>query len=194
MGRTANIIIKDVIHVFVSISKIMRILLMGRRNWERWRSPIYHDIVISIAMRTVERKSDFKLTTDTPYLALTGELWAVHCEELGENCMFRMVFSRWSSLTFQCSATLGWSPGGGDIRRLGTYLACTPARSRTGAAISTGNLVSFFQHTLFAVTRVAFHWLVLSLLMLEAYWANTMPVDALAPWVAWASSGMALTV
>ena len=36
MGRTANIIIKDVIHIFASISKIMRILLMGRRNRERW--------------------------------------------------------------------------------------------------------------------------------------------------------------
>ena len=35
MGRTANIIIKDVIHVFASISKIMRILRMGRRNCER---------------------------------------------------------------------------------------------------------------------------------------------------------------
>ena len=74
LGRTANIIIKDVIHVFASISKIMHILLMGRRNRERWRSPIYHDIAIGIAMRAVERKSDFKLTTDTPYLALTGEL------------------------------------------------------------------------------------------------------------------------
>ena len=36
MGRTANIIIKDVIHVFASIRKIMRILLMRRRNRERW--------------------------------------------------------------------------------------------------------------------------------------------------------------
>ena len=36
VGRTANIIIKDVIHIFASISKIMRILLMGRRNRERW--------------------------------------------------------------------------------------------------------------------------------------------------------------
>ena len=35
MGRTANIIIKDVIHVFASIGKIMLILLMGRRNRER---------------------------------------------------------------------------------------------------------------------------------------------------------------
>ena len=36
MGRTANMIIKEVIHIFASISKIMRILLMGRRNRERW--------------------------------------------------------------------------------------------------------------------------------------------------------------
>ena len=37
MGRTANIIIKYVIHVSASISKIMRILLMGRHNRERWK-------------------------------------------------------------------------------------------------------------------------------------------------------------
>ena len=35
MGRTANIIIKDTIHIFASISKILRILLMGRRYRER---------------------------------------------------------------------------------------------------------------------------------------------------------------
>ena len=35
MGRTANIIIKDAIHAFASISTIMHILLMGRRNHER---------------------------------------------------------------------------------------------------------------------------------------------------------------
>ena len=36
MGRTVNIIIKGTIHIFVSIGKIKRILLMGRRNRERW--------------------------------------------------------------------------------------------------------------------------------------------------------------
>ena len=36
MERTANIIIFDTIHIFASISKIMRILLMGWRNRERW--------------------------------------------------------------------------------------------------------------------------------------------------------------
>ena len=40
VGRTANIIIKDVIHIFASISKTMRILLMGRRNRERWFSTL----------------------------------------------------------------------------------------------------------------------------------------------------------
>ena len=28
-------------------------------------------------MATTEHKSDFELTKDTPYLALTGELWGV---------------------------------------------------------------------------------------------------------------------
>ena len=30
------------------------------------------------AMTAIERKSDLKLTTDTPYLALTGKLWGVY--------------------------------------------------------------------------------------------------------------------
>ena len=37
MGRTASITIKDTIHIFASISKIMHILLMGRRNREHWQ-------------------------------------------------------------------------------------------------------------------------------------------------------------
>ena len=32
-----------------------------------------------------ERVSDFNLTTDTPHLALKGELWGVYCEEFEEN-------------------------------------------------------------------------------------------------------------
>ena len=35
-------------------------------------------------MTAVQRKSDFKLTTDIPYLTLTGKLWGVYCEDLGE--------------------------------------------------------------------------------------------------------------
>ena len=36
-------------------------------------------------MTESEHKSDFKLTTDTPYLALMGKLWDVYCEDSGEN-------------------------------------------------------------------------------------------------------------
>ena len=34
-----------------------------------------------LPMTAAERKSDFNLTTDTSYLALTGELWGVCCED-----------------------------------------------------------------------------------------------------------------
>ena len=38
-------------------------------------------------MTTTEAKyaSEVKFTKDTPYLALTGEIWAVFCEDSGEN-------------------------------------------------------------------------------------------------------------
>ena len=32
-----------------------------------------------------ESESDVRITTVTPYLALTDELWGVYCEEFGEN-------------------------------------------------------------------------------------------------------------
>ena len=41
------------------------------------RSTMYHDIAYGTAMRAAERKPDSKLTTDTSYLILTGELWGV---------------------------------------------------------------------------------------------------------------------
>ena len=44
-------------------------------------SQYYHD---NITMTEVERKSDFKLTPDTPYLAPTGELYGVFWGDLGE--------------------------------------------------------------------------------------------------------------
>ena len=36
-------------------------------------------------MTGAELKSDLKLTTDTHYLALMGELWGVYCKDFGEN-------------------------------------------------------------------------------------------------------------
>ena len=43
-----------------------------------WSNNMYHNITHSIA---AEPKSDFKVTKDTPYLALTGELRGVSCEK-----------------------------------------------------------------------------------------------------------------
>ena len=47
--------------------------------------PIYRNITYNTAITVAESESDFKITTDTPYLTLTGELWGVCCEDLGEN-------------------------------------------------------------------------------------------------------------
>ena len=38
-------------------------------------------VVITVA----ESESNIRITTDTPYLTLMGELWDVYCEDLGEN-------------------------------------------------------------------------------------------------------------
>ena len=35
---------------------------------------IYHDITYDTAITVAESESDIRITTDTPYLALTGEL------------------------------------------------------------------------------------------------------------------------
>ena len=49
------------------------------------RGSIYHNIINGTAMTAPERKSNLKLTKETPYLALTGELWAVYYEDFDEN-------------------------------------------------------------------------------------------------------------
>ena len=36
-------------------------------------------------MTAAQHKADIELTKDTPYLALTGELLGVCCEDFGEN-------------------------------------------------------------------------------------------------------------
>ena len=40
---------------------------------------------MALTLTVREHKSDFKLTTDIPYLALTGELWGVYYENFEEN-------------------------------------------------------------------------------------------------------------
>ena len=48
------------------------------------RGLICHNITYDTAI-TAESKSDIRTTTDTPYLALTGELWGDYCEDLWEH-------------------------------------------------------------------------------------------------------------
>ena len=36
-------------------------------------------------MIEADHKSEVRLTTDNPYLTLTGELWDVYCENIGED-------------------------------------------------------------------------------------------------------------
>ena len=45
----------------------------------------HHDFSYGTTMTVAEHKSDLQLTKDTPYLALTGELWGVYCDNLEEN-------------------------------------------------------------------------------------------------------------
>ena len=42
------------------------------------------DITYGTAITAAEIESDFRITTDTPYLALTGELWGVFCKDFRE--------------------------------------------------------------------------------------------------------------
>ena len=49
------------------------------------RGTTCHDNANDTALTATEDKCDFKHTTDTPYLALTGELWGVHYENFEEN-------------------------------------------------------------------------------------------------------------
>ena len=46
-----------------------------------YRGLIYHSIIYDTAITVAESESDIRITTDTPYLALTGELCGVHCED-----------------------------------------------------------------------------------------------------------------
>ena len=48
-------------------------------------SLIYHSITYDTAITVAESGSDIRITTDTLYLTLTGELWGFYCEDLGEN-------------------------------------------------------------------------------------------------------------
>ena len=46
-----------------------------------WRGPTYHDIIYDTAMIMAESESDVNITTDTRYLAITGDIWVINCED-----------------------------------------------------------------------------------------------------------------
>ena len=79
MGRTANIIIKDVIHVFASISKIMRILLMGRRKRERlftiWNNALTSTRIVEIHPQGGHPHPGFNFFLIFYFLARLSELY-----------------------------------------------------------------------------------------------------------------------
>ena len=66
--------------------------------------PFYHDITYDTAMPVTECKWDFSLTTDTPYLALMGQLSGVYCEDLGKtDCVIKAPhISKCSDLAYCC--------------------------------------------------------------------------------------------
>ena len=62
---------------------------------------IYHDITYDTAITVAETKSDIRITTDTSFLALTGELCGVYWEEFEES------WSRYNTTTLHlCSQFL----------------------------------------------------------------------------------------
>ena len=46
---------------------------------------MFHDITYGIAITVAESELDFRITTNTPYLALRAERLGVFCEDFGEN-------------------------------------------------------------------------------------------------------------
>ena len=73
---------------------------------------LIHDITYSTLVTDAQHKSKFVFITDTPFLALTGELWAVYCEEFGEN------WSRYNGTTLYHHGRLQHHHGG----QLGTHV------------------------------------------------------------------------
>ena len=50
-----------------------------------YRSLVHPDITYDIVITVAESESIIRITTDTPYLTLMGELYGVYWEDLGEN-------------------------------------------------------------------------------------------------------------
>ena len=47
--------------------------------------PIYHDITYGTAITVAESELELRITTNTAYIVIPGELWGVCYEEFGDN-------------------------------------------------------------------------------------------------------------
>ena len=99
-------------------------------------------------MTVAECISNFNLTTDTPHLALTGELWGVYCEYFGENWLHynstALYFAHIYGLVLVCAVSRALQtkirqqcnqPSIGGILPKGPYLPCV---SMAGRALLAG--------------------------------------------------------
>ena len=110
MGRTANIIIKYSIHVFASIYKNMRILLMGRRYRERRN--MQNQWVLSSARKDFNylcqlsvRESNFMVPKiNSPWQELISRDYFVNAPSQWETALHCNVFS--NRMAWQWAETL----------------------------------------------------------------------------------------
>ena len=107
---------------------------------------LYHDVTYGTAITVAESESDFRIATDTPYLALTGELWVVYCENFGDNWPRyndTILFSRLPQSTVQLSI-----PTRSTCRRCSqSYLNITSQTRRIAVPYITLLLVRELDHS-----------------------------------------------
>ena len=82
-------ILQVLILVLVLVNLVLAPALVARSSagiiYSGVHSPIWHDLVHITTVTGAEYECKFEPTKDTPYLALTGELWGVFCDNFGEN-------------------------------------------------------------------------------------------------------------
>ena len=112
-----EIILKEIqigFHIYMLYLQIDELVQERRNsiaNTLELHGKIYHDTSRNIVITTAGHKSDFQFTKDTPYLALTGEIWGVYCEYFEKNDHVIMASRCIANGTLWCSN--GWmcSPG-----------------------------------------------------------------------------------
>ena len=79
-------------------------------------SLIFHDITYNTTIMVAETESNVRITTDSPNLTITGELWGVYCGDFGKNwpyyimaphCNLFMLFTSKIICSVVASADMG---------------------------------------------------------------------------------------